>query len=207
MMRIPKIAIVGLALITAVAVALIPRARLMPAMHATAAAPSDAMTFTRSLSPSPASTPSVAGTAAPAVERTATAAPASQISSASVVGVHSDAAAFAPTPSRDGRAEDPPPGHAGMIASIDAEGRLSAPTAAQRAALERTIPALDRSDIGLEIISLPNGAEMMRLDGRFMEYAVARVDAQGRFRMDCVQGPEVESLLHRDTPANTPVER
>ena len=215
MMRFPQFAAVGLVFVLAVAMATIPlRRRVMPATHATAADPADAMISTRaeartSRAALPSTAPS-AGVPAPATERAVAPAPTPAPGTLSPmaapqsdeIAAAASADAFHVIP-----AEEAPAGHAGMMAAIDAEGRISAPTPAPRAALELTLPALDRSDVGLRIITLADGAEMMRLDDRFMEYAVARVDARGRVRMDCVPGPEVEPLLHRDAPANTPIER
>lgn len=99
------------------------------------------------------------------------------------------------------------PTASGMIAAIDpATGRIGRPSAAQRAAVERartrsalgSALALDRSDVGLEVVRLPDGAEMVRLEGRFMEHVIARVDASGRIVTDCAQGPDVADRLAGD---------
>jgi len=105
---------------------------------------------------------------------------------------------------------DAAPAAPGMIAAIDpATGRIGPPSAAQRAAAERARVAsalgpafaLDRSGDDLEIVRLPDGAEMVRLNGRFMEHVVARVDASGRIVTDCAQGPDVADRLTRDPSA------
>lgn len=102
----------------------------------------------------------------------------------------------------------PAPGHAGMIAAIDpATGKFVVPMRAHRLALEGTVPALDRSDVGLVPIALPGGGEMVRLEGRFNEYAIARLDSTGRLHEDCVPGPEVAEHLAPAAPARVPVEK
>ena len=82
----------------------------------------------------------------------------------------------------------PAPGAAGMRVAIDPEtGLLIKPTLAQRHALG-TSAELDRSSEGLVIITLADGTQICHLEGRFQEYVVARKDAAGNLRTDCVEG-------------------
>lgn len=75
----------------------------------------------------------------------------------------------------------PAPSPAGAVIGIDPEtGRLGMPTAAQMlelSAAERT--GLLRTSDGLTEVVLPDGSVMVDLQGRFMTYAVVRLDALG----------------------------
>jgi hypothetical protein len=102
----------------------------------------------------------------------------------------------------------PPVGAAGMIIAIDPEsGAFVLPTAAQVLRLtsaEQT--GLSRSFEGLTQVRLVNGAVMVDLQGRFLEYSVLRLDLQGRPRAVCVD--DEHALVHWLTscePAPTPV--
>jgi len=78
---------------------------------------------------------------------------------------------------------------AGMRVAIDPQtGQLIKPTLEQRHVLgtEASV-GLDRSSEGLEIITLANGTKLVHLEGRFQEYVVARKDAAGNVRTDCVE--------------------
>jgi len=119
-------------------------------------------------------------------------------------------AAARPAPAAAASVSTPEPapvtGTAGMIATIDPEtGRLGRPDAARRAAITRAsagspfgVPDLDRSDIGLQVVRLPDGTEMVNLQGRFQEHVVARVGPSGRIETDCVQGQDVVKRLAGD---------
>ena len=107
----------------------------------------------------------------------------------------------APTPAT-------PVGAAGMIIAIDPEsGAFVPPTAAQVLRLtsaERT--GLSRNSEGLTQVRLANGAVMVDLQGRFMEYSVLQLDLQGRPHSACVD--DERALLHWLTacePAPKPV--
>lgn len=96
----------------------------------------------------------------------------------------------------------------GMVVAIDPEtGRLVLPTAEQMLQLtpsEQT--GLLRTSAGLSEVVLPNGAVMMDLQGRFMEYSVARLDPSGRLRLGCVNDPlPLRFWLSPGAPAPTPV--
>ena len=102
----------------------------------------------------------------------------------------------------------------GMVVSIDPEsGRLVVPTAeemaqlsaagmAQLSAAERT--GLLRTSAGLTEIRGPGNAVGVDLQGRFMEFAVVRLDLQGRLHfMSVDEAPALLRLLDPRTPAPT----
>ncbi len=96
-----------------------------------------------------------------------------------------------------------PVGAAGMIVSIDPEtGALVVPTADQVRQLtgaERT--GLMRTSEGLTEVRLPNGAVMVDLQGRFMEFSLAQIDATGRPHFFGVNDETVlRALLARRVP-------
>ena len=96
---------------------------------------------------------------------------------------------------------------AGMVVSIEpGTGRLIMPSADEMrrlSAAERT--GLLRTSAGLTEIRLPNGAVMVDLQGRFMEFTVVRRDLQGRLHFLGVnEAPAVLHLLDPHTPAPTP---
>jgi hypothetical protein len=86
-----------------------------------------------------------------------------------------------PRPRAAATAVVPAPAAPGMVVGIDPEtGRLGMPTAAQMlelSAAERT--GLLRTSDGLTEVVLPDGSVMVDLQGRFMTYAVVRLDALG----------------------------
>ncbi len=49
-------------------------------------------------------------------------------------------------------------------------------------------PALDRSSVGLRVVTSANGMRQINLEGRFQEYVVATRGADGRIRLDCLPG-------------------
>jgi hypothetical protein len=90
------------------------------------------------------------------------------------------------------------PGSAGLRVAIDPETGMPVPPSPEqlRAFEEASAGRLDHSAEGLEVVTLPDGTKMVRLQGRFMEYAVALRDSAGRPRVRCVHGAEAaESLL------------
>jgi len=100
-----------------------------------------------------------------------------------------------------------PLGAAGMVAAVDPEtGALVPPTAEQvrsLAAAERT--GLMRTSAGLTEVRLPNGAVMMDLQGRFMEYSLVQLDRAGCPHFLCVNDEiMLRALLARYAPAPTP---
>jgi hypothetical protein len=95
-----------------------------------------------------------------------------------------------------------------MIVAIDPEtGALVPPTAEQvrtLTAAERT--GLMRTSEGLTEVRLPNGAVMMDLQGRFMEYSFVQLDQAGRPHFFCMNDEIIlRALLARYAPASTPV--
>lgn len=85
-------------------------------------------------------------------------------------------------------------GMMGMIVAIDPEtGMLGLPTAEQSAALARTATLsraeeemLSRSSVGLREFRLADGTVGLDLGGRFQEFSVARIGADGRVTFDCL---------------------
>lgn len=98
------------------------------------------------------------------------------------------------------------PGSAGMRVAIDPEtGLLIKPTAEQRQSIGVSAsPELDRSSDGLVIVTLPDGTQLCDLKGRFQEYLVARKDAAGGLRTDCVQSPSAARRLLAQPAAARP---
>jgi hypothetical protein len=77
----------------------------------------------------------------------------------------------------------------GMVVGIDPEtGLLGMPSQDQMlqlSAVERT--GMLRSTAGLTSVRRADGSTMVNLQGRFMDYSVARLDAAGRPRLGCVE--------------------
>lgn len=101
-----------------------------------------------------------------------------------------------------------PPVTPGMVVSIEPEtGRLVMPSAEEMlrlSAAERT--GLLRTSAGLTEVRLPNGAVMVDLQGRFMEFTVVRRDLQGRLHFLGVnEAPALLRVLGSRTPAPAPV--
>ena len=97
---------------------------------------------------------------------------------------------------------------AGMVVSIEpGTGRLIMPSADEMrrlSAAERT--GLLRTSAGLTEIRLPNGAVMVDLQGRFMEYSLVRLDPAGCPHFFCVNDEiTLRALLARCASASTPV--
>lgn len=88
-------------------------------------------------------------------------------------------------------------GMMGMIVAIDPEtGMLGLPTAEQSAALSRAATLsraeeemLSRSFVGLREFRLADGTVGLDLGGRFQEFSVARIGADGRVTFDCLSDP------------------
>jgi hypothetical protein len=96
----------------------------------------------------------------------------------------------------------------GMVVGIDPEtGRLGMPTQDQMLQLspiEKT--GLLRTTAGLQTVRLADGTVMLNLQGRFMDYSVVRLDANGRPRVGCVD--DVRALgrwLGAGEPVSAPV--
>ena len=109
----------------------------------------------------------------------------------------------AATPATHANAQPLPARAAGMVVGIDPEtGRLGMPSAADRAALQRSgalaSPSIDRSDVGLQVIHKPDGSKMIDLQGRFQEYAIVKIGPDGKKTQTCVQGQEVDAALKND---------
>lgn len=95
------------------------------------------------------------------------------------------------------------PGMAGMIVALDPEtGALGMPSARQADALLRSEEnMLSRSTEGLQAQYLPDGSVMLDLQGRFQEFSVARIGADGRVTFECLSSADaVRSALRAPLP-------
>jgi hypothetical protein len=104
-------------------------------------------------------------------------------------------------------APTPPLASGGMTIAVDPETGLLAPPSAVQAlrltAAERT--GLMRTSEGLAEVRLPGGAVMLDLQGRFMEYSIARLDGTGGMHFVCANDADLlRALLTRLAPAPTP---
>lgn len=100
-----------------------------------------------------------------------------------------------------------PPAAAGMVVAIDPEtGEITMPTPEQMQTLTRQeTTGLLRTTAGLQQVRLPDGTVMLDLQGRFLEFAVVQLDAQGRPHFRCLDDPAAlrRALLER-APAPAP---
>jgi hypothetical protein len=82
-----------------------------------------------------------------------------------------------------------PAASAGMVVGIDPEtGRLGLPSSDQMLQLspaEKT--GLLRTSAGLTPVRLPDGTVKVDLQGRFLDFSVVRLDANGRLQVGCVE--------------------
>jgi len=83
----------------------------------------------------------------------------------------------------------PAPARAGMVIAYDPEtGRLGPPTVEQLLALDaRERNAVSRSLAGLIQVHHPDGSVSVDLQGRFQEFAVATIGADGKPVLRCVE--------------------
>jgi hypothetical protein len=82
-------------------------------------------------------------------------------------------------------------GAAGLRAYVDpSTGRLTAaPTEAQVRGIDESLDVLaNRSSDGLAAVTLPDGTEIVDLQGRFRSLSTATISATGSVRLDCVEG-------------------
>ncbi len=97
------------------------------------------------------------------------------------------------------------PGSAGMIVTIDPEtGRITAPTPAVLAQLLGTRDlTLNHSTEGLVERRMPDGSYMLDLQGRFREYYLVRIDADGGLHPSCLNESDaiLKTLLTPPAPA------
>ena len=96
----------------------------------------------------------------------------------------------------------------GMVIAVDPEtGALGLPSPEQMLELtaqERT--GLLRTSAGLTEVRLPDGAVMVDLQGRFMEYTVLRIDPLGHLRFsDVDEERALIEALTRPVPAPAPI--
>jgi hypothetical protein len=98
-----------------------------------------------------------------------------------------------------GRATTPPltreaqaggvPGQASLVLELDPEtGQLGAPKGGAQLNAEE-LNAVDTSDEGLVQVVRADGSAMMDLQGRFSSLSMARMDADGRLHITCVDSP------------------
>jgi hypothetical protein len=84
---------------------------------------------------------------------------------------------------------DQPVGLSGQRVAIDEHGRgVRALTAAENAALDKEIAGLIRQDV--DVVNAKQAADgtlSVELDGAFMDFALARVDAAGKVTWTCVR--------------------
>jgi hypothetical protein len=102
---------------------------------------------------------------------------------------------------------DQPIGLAGMRVSIDGHSRrLRAVTPAESAALDKEIDSLIRQDVdALSAQQAADGTLSVVLDGAFMDFAVARIDAAGNVIWDCVgDAAGARAFLNHAAPAAAP---
>jgi len=96
---------------------------------------------------------------------------------------------------------------AGMFIAIDPVTHLpTAPTDAQKRgfAAQAERDALLAPTRPLQIEKLPGGGELIHLNGQFQVYSIARRDAQGHVRTDCVPDPSTaRRLLSEPAPSTT----
>ena len=76
----------------------------------------------------------------------------------------------------------------GFTVAVDREsGALRAPTAAEAALLMKELrQLLNHSDEAVEIVTLPTGAQRMRLDDRFLNVVIAVGQVEGDLHNECV---------------------
>jgi hypothetical protein len=100
-----------------------------------------------------------------------------------------------------------PVGLSGMRVAINARGRgVRALTAAENAALEKEIAGLIRQDV--DVVNAKQAADgtlSIVLDGAFMDFALARVDAAGNVTWTCARNAAgARAFLDPAAPATTP---
>jgi guanyl-specific ribonuclease Sa len=83
------------------------------------------------------------------------------------------------------------PGSAGMVVSVDpATGQVRMPTPEELQSLYVQVDdPLNYSSEGLTFTTSPKGGVMVDVQGRFREYSVARVGADGRIVLGCGDSP------------------
>ena len=95
------------------------------------------------------------------------------------------------------------PGSAGMMIAVDPEtGALRMPTAEEMQTLQQMNQdgALNTSTVGLVSEPLPGGGIKMDLQGRFQDYSVVRVGADGKFIFGCGK-TEAEAMAQTYAPS------
>lgn len=104
------------------------------------------------------------------------------------------------------------PGLMGMIVALDPEsGMLGLPTPEQAAALSRSAvltrseeEMLSRSTEGLRETRLADGTVLLDLQGRFQEFSVARIGADGKITFECLSDVASVRQALRGTLAPAP---
>ena len=101
-----------------------------------------------------------------------------------------------------------PVGLDGMRVAVDGRGlRTRALTAAENAAIEKEIAGLIRQDVdALSAQQAADGTLSVVLDGAFLDFAVARIDAAGNVTWSCVgDAAGARAALDPSAPATAPV--
>jgi hypothetical protein len=88
-----------------------------------------------------------------------------------------------------------PAGTAGMRVILDPETGERIARPARGAASPAARPFRPRRSTALRSETLANGTVLLHLDESYMEYAVVRIDAQGKRHLDCVSGPAAARRL------------
>jgi uncharacterized membrane protein YdfJ with MMPL/SSD domain len=109
-----------------------------------------------------------------------------------------NAARKAQTPPVDNAEED-------GVAPAAANSELRQPTAAESEKLLNDLKQmLDQSTEDLVAVPLPDGGEMVDLQGRFQSVALAKVGPDGKVQMECVTTlKEAKEFLEQDGKADT----
>jgi len=93
----------------------------------------------------------------------------------------------------------------GFFIAIDPESHLpTTPSEAQKRAAAAAAQAQDAllAPLGpLPVVRLPHGGEMVRLQGRYQVYSVARRDASGHIVTECAPDPEIARKMLSAQPA------
>jgi hypothetical protein len=100
-----------------------------------------------------------------------------------------------------------PIGLAGMRVSVDSRsGRLRAVSPAEATSLDSELEGLVKQDVdALSAQQAADGTLSVVLDGAFMDFAVARIDAAGNITWDCVgDAAGARAFLNPTAPATAP---
>ncbi|MGH7726662.1 MAG: post-PEP-CTERM-1 domain-containing protein [Candidatus Eiseniibacteriota bacterium] len=106
------------------------------------------------------------------------------------------------------RRADFAPAQGGMVVGIDPEtGVLGPATAEQREVLfgsDKAAFDFNWSQEGLVEVRHPSGAKGIDLQGRFLDFSMAQIDADGKVHYDCTNDPAHWMKYHSGAPAPVP---